>query len=294
MKPILWLSLLFFSAQYCSILFAQSKFPYQTDMPDDVFVMPKKLKEISGLGFSSDYKKLVAVQDEQGILFFLDKNTGKIVNEVEFWDAGDYEGVEIVGNEAFVVKSTGTIYRIKLERKEVEKYNFFLEQENDVEGLAYDKANNRLLLACKAKAGQGETSKTKKGIYSFDLKQLQLKTEPAFTVSQQDVLQYLSTSDYLKDKDKLLEHFDENADEFSFAPSSLAIHPLSGQIYILSSVGKLLMIIDMNSAIVHIEKLKKKIHAQPEGICFDQDGTMYIANEAKDDEPGKILVFKMK
>ncbi len=294
MKPILWLSLLFFSAQYCSILLAQSKFPYQTDMPDDVFVMPKKLKEISGLGFSSDYKKLVAVQDEQGILFFLDKNTGKIVNEVEFWDAGDYEGVEIVGNEAFVVKSTGTIYRIKLERKEVEKYNFFLDQENDVEGLAYDKANNRLLLACKAKAGQGETLKTKKGIYSFDLKQLQLKTEPAFTVSQQDVLQYLSTSDYLKDKDKLLEHFDENADEFSFAPSSLAIHPLSGQIYILSSVGKLLMIIDMNSAIVHIEKLKKKIHAQPEGICFDQDGTMYIANEAKDDEPGKILVFKMK
>ncbi len=294
MKPILWLSLLLFSTLSCSNLSAQSDFPYQTDMPDHIFIMPKKLKEISGLGFSPDYKKLVAIQDEQGIIFFLDKSSGKVLNEVKFWDSGDYEGVEMVENEVFVVKSTGTLYRIKSEGKEVEKYNFFLDQENDVEGLAYDKANNRLLLACKAKAGQGENLKTKKGIYSFDLKHLRLEPEPAFTVSQQDVLQYLSAADYLKDKDKLLEHFDESADEFAFAPSSLAIHPITGQIYILSSVGKLLMIIDMNSAIVHIEKLKKKMHAQPEGICFDQDGTMYIANEAKDDEPGKILVFKMK
>ena len=37
-------------------------------------------------------------------------------------------------------------------------------------------------------------------------------------------------------------------------------------------------------------KLKKKIHEQPEGIVFAQDGTMYISNEGKEGK-GKIYKF---
>ncbi|MDX1940360.1 MAG: SdiA-regulated domain-containing protein [Saprospiraceae bacterium] len=270
---------------------------YDLGTPDQTLVMSKKLTEISGLGLSSDEKSFVAVQDEDGIVFFINTTTGKIEREVEFQDKGDYEGVEMVGQDIFVVKSTGTIYKISPsdgKYDKVEKFNFFLNEENDVEGLAYDAANHRLLLACKAQAGQGKDFKMKKGIYGFDLKTMTLGEAPVFTVSLEDVLSYLSAATYVADKDQLLAYFEKDADEFAFAPSSIAIHPLTGQIYILSSVGKLLIVIDKDNNILHVEKLKKKLHTQPEGICFDKAGTMYISNEGKDDEPGKILIFKMK
>ncbi|MBK7408618.1 MAG: SdiA-regulated domain-containing protein [Saprospirales bacterium] len=76
----------------------------------------------------------------------------------------------------------------------------------------------------------------------------------------------------------------------AFAPSALAIHPLTGHLYLLSSVGKLLVVLDRETgAIIYVQKLKKSVHPQPEGICFDPDGTMYISNEGKD---GNGLIHK--
>ena len=48
-----------------------------------------------------------------------------------------------------------------------------------------------------------------------------------------------------------------------------------------SSVKKILMIFNEAGEIFHLEKLDKKIHPQPEGMTFDKDGTLYIANEGK-------------
>ncbi len=259
--------------------------------------MPAALEEISGLGMTADGVYLVGVQDEDGLIFFINKATGKVERPVEFWKDGDYEGVEVVGNDIYVVKSTGTVYHVpekhgEYHRNHVEKYNFFLTEENDVEGLAHDAKNNRLLLACKAKAGEGQNYQRQKGIYGFDLEKMTLTEEPVYTVSLSQVLTYLSSTPYYQDKDKLLERFDEDADELDFAPSAIAIHPVTEHIYILSSVGKLLLVIDSEGEIVHLEKLKKSVHHQPEGLCFDRDGTMYIANEGSKKLPAKIYRFQ--
>jgi sugar lactone lactonase YvrE len=50
-------------------------------------------------------------------------------------------------------------------------------------------------------------------------------------------------------------------------------------------------VLDRQGKIVHLEKLKKSLHTQPEGICFDADGTMFIANEGKD---GRAKIFKFR
>ena len=75
--------------------------------------MPESLKEISGLGITSDLQHLVAVNDEEGIVFLINKLEGKVVKEINFWNEGDYEGLEVVGNDAYVIKSSGTIYQVK-------------------------------------------------------------------------------------------------------------------------------------------------------------------------------------
>jgi uncharacterized protein YjiK len=291
-----WIAILLASCTSCVFPALQSPIGYRLNAPDETFEMPKALEEISGLGLTTDGKYLIAVQDEDGLVFFINKTTGRVEREVEFWKDGDYEGVEVVGEDIFVVKSTGTVYKMPKKdgdyhRDNVEKYNFFLNDENDVEGLAHDAANNRLLLACKAKAGEGANYSRQKGIYSFDLAKMELEETPAYTVSLEQVLAYLSSTPYYEDKDELLERFEEDDDELDFAPSSIGIHPVTGQIYILSSVGKLLMVIDRQGEILHLEKIKKKVHNQPEGLCFDRDGTLYIANEGdKNDEP-KIYRF---
>lgn len=292
---MVWIAILF-SCTFCVLSPPQLSIGYSLNAPDETFEMPDALEEISGLGLSSDGKYLIAVQDEDGIVFFVNKTTGKVEREVEFWKDGDYEGVEAVGEDVFVVKSTGTVYKMpkkdgNYHRDHVEKYNFFLNDENDVEGLAYDAANNRLLLACKAKVGEGADYSRQKGIYGFDLAKMQLHETPVYTVSLEQVLAYLSSTPYYDDKDELLDRFEEDDDELDFAPSSIGIHPITGHIYILSSVGKLLMVLDRQGEIIHLEKIKKKVHNQPEGLCFDRDGTLYIANEGDKNDTPKIYRF---
>lgn len=260
-------------------------FYYNLHEPDTTFKLIDKLDEISGLGMHSDGERLVAVQDEDGLIFYLDPKTGEETQRFKFWKDGDYEGVEMVDGVIYVVKSTGTVYAIHqpgTEAQEVEKYNGFLSGDNDVEGVAYDAANHRLLLACKAEAGEGKEYELTKAVYGFDLERMELDTTPAYLISLEQVHQYLKTDPAIRKLEKLWEFFAPDESEFGFSPSGVAIHPHNGDLYITSSVGKLLMVLSPEGHIRHIEKLKKKVHAQPEGICFDQNGGMYISNEGKD------------
>ena len=270
-------------------------FCYSLKEPDQTFKMPKDLEEISGLGISEDGETLVAIQDEDGKLFIISRYTGEVVNEIGFWKDGDYEGVEMVGSTAYVVKSSGTLYEVTnpgaLEQ-EVEKYNFFLDDSNDVEGLAYDKANNRLLLACKAKAGHEKRFQHKKGIYAFNLESKTLSEEPVYFISLDSINHYLEKDPAIHKLEKLVEFFDSEED-FDFSPSAIAIHPISGNIYVTSSVGKMLLVFSPQGHVIHIEKLSKKVHPQPEGLCFDPIGTLYISNEGKG-EDGLIYRFNYK
>lgn len=254
--------------------------------------MSKELEEISGLCVSEDGKQLVAIQDENGIIFYLDKATGKIEKQIKFWEDGDYEDVGVVEKDVYVVKNTGTIYRVPQNGKDVEKFNFGLDHENDVEGLAYDRKKGRLLLACKNKIGGGEHSEHKRGVYAFDLNKKSLSDSLAYVIDGEEVQQFLNPLPNTDSKEKILEVFQSK--EMTFAPSAIAVHPLTGELYILSAAGNVLLVLDATGKVIHLEKLKKKIHLQPEGICFDADGTMYISNEGKDGEPGKIYVFKIK
>lgn len=268
------------------------KIGYNLTEPEQRLKLSKKLEEISGLSLSLDGTTLIGIEDENGKIYLIDKSNGEIKEDFTFWKDGDYEGVEVVGSDIYVLKSSGTLYRVMnagSKDQKVEKYNGFLNPDNDVEGLAYDPINHRLLLACKGKAGNGEPFRAKKSIYAFDLATLTLQPNPAFVISLDDIHDYLSTAPAIRKLDKLAEMFKPGS-ELTFAPSGVAIHPITGEIYVLSSVGKVLMIISANGKLLHIEKLRKEVHSQPEGLCFEPDGTLYIANEGKGGR-GEILRF---
>ncbi len=260
---------------------------YNFFQPDKVVKLSNKLQEISGLTIDNQY--VYAVNDERGNIYCLDKGSGKILKKIDFGKSGDYEGVELVKDKLYVVKSSGTIYEVFGDSlKQKVKYDTPLKTKNDVEGLAYDATQNILLLACKANPNLEQNLTESRAIYAFDLNTMKLQNEPQLIIRQSaiaDFLEQQAHEDMMKDD---LVAFVKRATKF--APSAIALHPKSKNYYILSSVGKLLLILSPNGSIQYIEFLDKNIFKQPEGICFDQDGTLYISSEGAGAK-AKIFTF---
>jgi uncharacterized protein YjiK len=262
-------------------------FYYDLDHPDHTLKLDNELKEISGLGIDATGKYLYAVQDEEGKIYMLDIKDGDIKATTKFHKDGDYEGIEVVDNRIYVVKSTGTLYEVTNvggPNQRLQKYNSFLSRENDVEGLAFNAEQNCLLLACKGLPATGESFdeiRYKKTVYKFDLATNTLSPDPMYTLQLDHIRAYLELHPAIKKYEKLLEFFSAGKENLTFNPSAIAIHPITKDIYLTSSVGKVLIVLNPDGNVVHIEKLDKDVHVQPEGIAFATDGTLYISNEGK-------------
>jgi len=251
------------------------KFPYQLNEPGQLWKLPAELVEISGLGII-DNQRLACVQDEKGIVYIFNLKAGKVESEIDFGDNGDYEGIEIIENDAWVLKSNGTLYKVtdylKKAEPDVKKYTTALSGKNNAEGLAYDPVNKNLLIACKGdpfvddKSGSGF-----KAIYSFNLETKLLDTEPFLLINLDTIRNY-------------------KGDE-TFQPSGIAIQPETGDVFILGAVGNLLLVLSRKGEMLAMIKLRPKVFPQPEGICFSPDGTLYISNEGAGRD-GTILEFK--
>ncbi|RMG78114.1 MAG: hypothetical protein D6714_18690 [Bacteroidetes bacterium] len=257
-------------------------FGYDLEKPDRAFKLSGKLREISGLGLTSDGRFLLANNDEEGKIFFLDKQSGEIDHHIKFHKSGDYEGIEMVGDTIFIVKSTGTLYAFPARgqsEKDTRTIQNHLSGENDVEGLGYDPANRRLLLACKGDPGKGAQLRRKRAIYAFDLRTWQLSDAPVFTIDRDAIRQFAQT--HSNRLEKFLEAFAPESAAAAFAPSGVAVHPETGEIYVLASVGKLLVVLTPEGDLRHIQPLDKDRFPQPEGICFEPDGTLWISSEGR-------------
>lgn len=264
---------------------------YNFIQPQLIARLPTELEEISGLSLDASGRYLLAVQDEEGIIYFIDKQKGTLSHQESFWDEGDYEGIEAVGDYIYVVKNTGTIYKYpypKRTSQETQKFNGFLNSDNDVEGLGYDPIAHRLLLACKDDAGKGFDKDKVRVIFSFDLRTETFDENPVYRVERKQILSFLESCPKFSGMDKLEEFFEE--DYKDLGPSAIARHPITGHLYLTSSVGKILLVLNEAGEVVHLERLSKRLFPQPEGLCFDSDGTLYISSEGKG---GPGLIYRL-
>lgn len=265
------------------------QFPFDLSHADESQKLPKKLTEISGLTIAES-GALYAVQDENGSVF---KIHGEDIDEIPFRKDGDYEGIEIVGEYVYVIKSSGTVYRISnlgTDDQIREDFNDFLSDEHDVEGLCYHKESNSLLLACKGTGLEEKDAKTgTRAIYQFDLESNKILEQPLFEISIDEIK--VKIKEYAQEESEAFQQLmEDKGNKLTFAPSAIAIHPITQNYYITSSKGKLLAVFNRKMELLHIEKLDKSIHQQPEGLTFDKDGNLYVSNEGKDKE-GIIYKF---
>jgi len=270
--------------------------PYVLAAPSQRFPLHSDVEEISGITCSQDQRHLLAVQDENGVVFVLDKAKAERKASIDFWKDGDYEGIARTGSLVYVLKNTGTLYEISglgLPGQEVTKYNDFLNSDFDTEGLAFDSANHRLLVACKDSGGESGFDAFTRPVFAFDLESKALAESPAYRITREDIYAFLNAHDTLPFWSRMIDDFGPDEAKMEFNPSALAVHPFSGNLYVLSSAGKkMLLVMDPNGQILHVTKLPKAQHNQPEGLCFDAEGRMYIANEGKGSTPPLLYMYE--
>ena len=278
-----------FSVNYSGFEKVDFELPFSINEPSHKWNMPKSLLEISGVTILED-GSFATVNDEQGLIYILD-TLGAVVSTIDFAKNDDYEGIVLHKGQLYVVESNGNIKVINVDKKEkVAEYKTFLSRRNNVEGLAIDAKNNQLMLACKGKT-EIKSSKDKKAIYTFDLETNQLDKEPWTVIDLRKEKKDLIKSSIISNR---LVTMTVSLRLGAFAPSGIGLDPLTDDVYILSSKGNILVVIDHLKTVKGIYLLPRKVYGQPEGLCFDNQGNLYISNEGKSTKPNILKMDMIK
>ncbi len=268
---------------------AQSKFNYDLHKPVIQHQLPQILNEISGLT-DIDSSQVACVQDELGIVFIYNFRSGKIISQHRFDSIGDFEGLTYTKNALYILRSDGRLTEwnnFPSSKNSFKHYKLSLVTSNN-EGLCFDAKYNRILIAAKGKP-LNHDEKSERFIYAYDLATKKLQEKPIYSLNVE----------YLEERARSfnIQQTETNAKgvirPFNFRPASLSVHPITDDIYIISAVDKLLLIMNRKGEVTYMKSLNAEMFAKAEGITFLNDGTMIITNEAAGKTP-TLFVFEMK
>ncbi|MEO0733926.1 MAG: SdiA-regulated domain-containing protein, partial [Bacteroidota bacterium] len=253
-------------------------FAFDFDQADRIVTLPNDLQEISGLAPWRQDHEVLAIQDEDGEIFVVNATSGKVIRSFKFGKDRDYEGIARHKDTLYVLERDGDIHRVNyregLNKVDSEKIETDFSYRNDTEGICYDPVTGNLLIVPKEEElNPQESDVSRRGVYSFDLTSHRLYPQPIGYVDEYAVGEAIFGS----------------RKPYHIKPSGVAVDPITEDLYVLASVGKIMVVIDRESEIKHIELLREKVFGQPEGITFNASGDLYISSEGRGGEA--VLAF---
>ncbi len=258
----------------------ETAYTYNLNKPEHKWGLPPDLFEVSGNSWI-DKNHLLIIEDLRPNLYVirLEDNNAVVEKTIAFKENSgkkfDVEDVTIANNTAYALWSHGVIYKISnwQNKPQVKDIPTFLGKENNTEGICFDPVTNTLLVACKNNAAIEDEKKSTRAIYQFDLSTEQLKKEPFLLIHRKDFTK-------------------AEGEKIDFYPSAIAVHPVTHDVYILSTKeNKGMAVYTHDGKFKSFQSIDKKLLPQPEGICFAPDGTLYISTEGKEGELGYIFQF---
>ena len=183
----------------------------------------------------------------------------------------------------YVLKSNGNIYQIEhytAKKPLVTRFRTRLTSRNDCEGLCYVPVTGELLIACKGSASlkKGQTLHNYRAVYRFLFETYDIDTIPFLLFNTEKIGDKEPIDWYQGLSTRMANRLSQDG-SIVFQPSGIAVHPVTGHFYILAHVGKMLLITDEKGSILARLAIDPVILPQPEGICFDDRGVLYIASE---------------
>lgn len=216
--------------------------------------LPASLVEVSGINYIGNHQ-LAAEQDEDGIIYIVNITTGNIENSWKFGPGNDYEDIVTLDDFYYLLASNGDIYKVDRQqpsKKTTVKFSFG-KRGKEFESLYAD--GKRLVMICKSCDGNQVDA------WSFDLEKEVYGPSPVYSIDEAQVRKKFNLG-----KQKL-------------KPSAAAIHPVEKKLYILCSIGSVVLVCNLQGETENVYSLNPNLYPQPEGITFAPNGDMYISNE---------------
>jgi uncharacterized protein YjiK len=262
--------LFFFLVPACKRIKQQSPPGYDLSTPQQLN-LPAQLSEISGIVYYKPDNCVFAQCDEKAILYKIPLSNPAQITRWKIGKKDDFEDLALIDSNFFFLVSNGDILRTKY----VAKDSFYMDRftfpgsNNEFEAMYYDSSQRKLILICKdCKDGQ----KTQIATFGFD--PVTFQYSKTYSINTEKI------SKQLKKEDK------------KFKPSASALNPITGELYIVASVNKLLIITDGRGNIRHSIVLNTSIFKQPEGLTFMPSGDLLISNEFAGSGDANILIFQ--
>ncbi len=235
---------------------------YDFSKPDEIMELGKHLHEISGISYIPGQDILLAENDEKGEIFKVDfKNKKDDFDKLKFGGPGDYEDIVHTDTADYLLISSGTIVQVLTKDGGItgtKKFTLNRNGSNEYETLYLDSANHSLIMLCKQCTHEKEKVRS---AFRFDLVTQKFSDESVYDINLDVIRMQL------------------NDPNIEFKPSAAAINPITKKIFIVASVGKLLVIADKNGNVEKVFRLDPKLFNQPEGMTFAPNGDLYISNE---------------
>ena len=238
-----------------------TKSGYNFSAPDEKMELRKQLHEISGMAYIPGRDLILAENDERGDIFAVDfKNKNDDAGKVKFGGKGDYEDIVHTDTAEYMLVATGSVVQVITKDSSFTTKEFTLEKgdKNEFETMYLGADRHSLVLLCKQCDHEKDEVRT---AYRFDLTTLSFSAVPLYTIDIASIRKILN---------------DEKAE---FKPSAAAINPVTGKLFIVASVGKLLVIAGKDGKVEQVFRLDPTLYNQPEGMTFAPNGDLYISNE---------------
>ncbi len=143
---------------------------------------------------------------------------------------------------------------------------------NEFEAMYYDDSLQQLVLLCKNCDGDGSKAVSAWG-YTISTKAY---TSLVYAIDTEPIAKKLGV------------------DKLKLRPSAAAINPVTNELYILSSLSKLIVVTNRKGKFIDLYELDPGIYTQPEGIAFTPDGDLIISNEGLENGLQNILIIRNK
>jgi hypothetical protein len=234
---------------------------YKFHKPDKVYEMPDLLMEISGIVLSGE-DIVYCVQDEIGSIFEYDLGKQEILNSYAFAYIGDFEDLTMNKNIVYVLRSDGNLFVYDLKSK-TETYQTMLQINSlNIEGICFN--DGSIYIACKD--ALFDDAETKRMIYRVNSNKLE-NIQPYLEIDITELSNFLTKN-----------YTELRVTKFEFNPSSIAINPISKEMYILSASDRFIAIYK-GKQLINVIPLSEDVYYQPEGLSFYQNGDLLISSE---------------
>lgn len=239
-----------------------------------VIKLPAALDEISGLAYYPKDKSIFAVCDEKAWLYKIFLTGRMSIQKWKFAKSADFEDMVLTDSTFYILRSDGhliSVHFVSPDSVIAKEYVPPLNGKNEFEILYLDKAQNRLIMLCKDCEADDKNSLTS---WAFDLSAATFSPSPAYVIDIRRI------EELMQEK------------KVKFKPSAAAIHPVTGQLFIISSINKVLVVADKNGVPEQVYRIDPGLYKQPEGLTFSPEGHLIISNESADIGAANILIIK--